>query len=105
MDFGSRLKELLNDRQLSQKDFAEDLSIAASTVGNYVRGIREPDYETLKRIASYFNISIDYLLGVQSNKTEDEKENELLLIFGNLTEPQRELWLEQGKLLMRHNRI
>ena len=47
MDFASRLKELLSDRNISQRDFASKIDIAASTAGNYIRGVREPDYETL----------------------------------------------------------
>ena len=48
MDFASRLKELLHDRGIAQKDFANGIDIAPSTAGNYVRGLREPDYETLR---------------------------------------------------------
>lgn len=68
MDFGNRLRVLLSDRNISQKNFAAEIGIAASTAGNYVNGVREPDYETLKRIAQYFQVSTDYLLGRTSVK-------------------------------------
>ena len=66
MDFGLKLKSLLVDHHLSQKEFANSINIASSTAGNYIRGEREPDYNTLKVIASYFQVSTDYLLGVDS---------------------------------------
>ena len=49
--FGDILRDLLEERNLSQKQMAEDLNISASAVGNYVRNNREPDFETLKKIA------------------------------------------------------
>ena len=48
MKFGDILRELLEEKELSQKQLAEDLNISASAVGNYVRNNREPDFETLK---------------------------------------------------------
>lgn len=101
MDFASRLKELLSDRNISQRDFASKIDIAASTAGNYIRGVREPDYETLKRIAAFFHVSTDYMLGVEQEKANDPLENELLLILRMLDQDQKELLLEQGKLLLK----
>ena len=63
--------------------------------------LREPDYETLKRIASFFHVSTDFLLGVENEKADDAIENELLLIFRALGQSQKELLLDQGKLLLK----
>ena len=101
MDFGSRLRELLHERNISQKDFAREMGIAPSTAGNYVNGLREPDYELLKRIARFFHVSTDFLLGVENEKADDAIENELLLIFRALGQSQKELLLDQGKLLLK----
>lgn len=46
MDFVIRLSNLFKERNVSQKDFAATISVAASTADNYIRGIREPDYAT-----------------------------------------------------------
>ena len=48
MNFGDILRELLEDRDLSQKQLADALNISASAIGNYVRNNREPDFGTLK---------------------------------------------------------
>ena len=61
MRFGETLRELLAEEGITQKQMAADLNIAASTLGNYIQNSREPDHETLKRIADYFDVSMDYL--------------------------------------------
>lgn len=101
MKFGDVLRDLLDERNLSQKQLADDLSISASAVGNYVRNNREPDFETLKKIAEYFRVSTDFLLDCQSHQEFGHEEQKLLQIFRTLTEDQKELYIEQGRLLIR----
>ena len=62
-DFSQRLKELRKKRKLTQKQLAENLGIATSTIIKYERGEREPNIQNIKRFAQYFEVSIDYLLG------------------------------------------
>lgn len=57
------LKELRENKQLTQATLAKQLNISPSTVAMYERGERNPDPEMLKKIANYFSVSIDYLLG------------------------------------------
>ena len=61
MNFSEKLRLLIDEENITQKQFANDSNIAPSTIGGYVQGISEPDFETLKRIALYFNVSADYL--------------------------------------------
>lgn len=103
MDFGSRLRELLHERNISQKDFAKEMGIAPSTAGNYVNGLREPDYESLKRIARFFHVSTDFLLGIEYEEVEDAELNELVLVFRSLDKKHRRFFLEQGKLLLKNS--
>ena len=58
-----RLKELRKQRQISQLKLALDLNMNQNTISRYETLEREADYETLIRIADYFDVSIDYLLG------------------------------------------
>ncbi len=101
LKFGNILRDLLEERNLSQKQLADDLNISASAVGNYVRNNREPDFETLKKIAKYFQVSTDFLLNYQSKQDFSYEEQKILQIFRKLTEDQKELYIEQGKLLIR----
>ena len=50
-------------RKISQLKLALDLNMNQNTVSRYENMEREADYETLIKIADYFNVSLDYLLG------------------------------------------
>ena len=58
-----RLKELRTHSNLSQQKMADVLGISRSAVAMWETGGSEPDNRTLEKIADYFNVSIDYLLG------------------------------------------
>ena len=61
---GDRLKILREERAVSQDQMAKDLGLSRLSVGNYERGVRTPEAETIIKMAEYFNTSTDYLLGV-----------------------------------------
>lgn len=65
MNFSERLKQLRKKNNLSQEGLAKKLGLARSTIAGYETPDkkREPDYETLKKLADFFDVSIDYLLG------------------------------------------
>lgn len=102
MKFGEVLRELLEDNDITQKQLAADLNLAPTTIGNYIRCFREPDFAILKLFATYFNVTTDYLLDFQSEATKDHKEDALLRLYRSLPAGYRELLLEEGKLLVRH---
>lgn len=70
--FGDRLKELRQQKQLTQNEFASILGIGRTTLSHYELNNREPDFEILEKIANYFDVSIDYLVGRSNIKTFDE---------------------------------
>ena len=63
-----RLKELREEKRLSQLRLAIALDLTQNTISRYENMEREADYQTLIKIADYFNISIDYLLGRTDEK-------------------------------------
>lgn len=69
--FGERIAELRNKRGLSQYALAEKLGFSRGKLANYEQGTRQPDYETLKKIANFFDVTTDYLLGVTDNPNSD----------------------------------
>jgi len=103
MTFGDTLRALMEEKNLTQKRLSADLNIAAPTLGNYVRGLREPDYETLKAIAAYFRVSVDYLLDYRSEQTASRLEDSLLRVFRQMTDEQQETFVEQGKVFVAQN--
>ena len=62
-DFSTVFKNLRKDNSLTQAEIAKKLGVAPSTVGMYERGQREPDFETLEKIAGYFSVNMNTLLG------------------------------------------
>lgn len=103
MRFGDILRNLINDRNITQKQLASDLNIAPSTLGNYIQDSREPDFQTLKDIANYFNVTVDYLIDNRSPYTKSRNEEELLRIYRSLSPEQQDLYLEQGKVFLKIN--
>ena len=77
---GRKLKSLREKKGLLQKELGDKLNISASTIGMYEQDRRDPDFETLKKIANFFNVSTDYLLDNTNNNNIDEelKEKEAL---------------------------
>jgi transcriptional regulator with XRE-family HTH domain len=63
MELGERLKELRLNKGLNQIDVANILKIERSTYGKYETGDSSPDYEKLLKLANFFEVSTDYLLG------------------------------------------
>lgn len=66
MVFCEVLKELISDRDISQVYLAEKLGITRSRLNNYISGRSEPGFDMLKDIASFFNVSVDQMLGRSS---------------------------------------
>lgn len=66
--FSDSLKTLREEHHLSQRQLADALGAAYSTIGMYESGQREPNYETLEIIADYFNVDMNYLLGKSNVK-------------------------------------
>ncbi|MFZ5974264.1 MAG: helix-turn-helix domain-containing protein [Bacillota bacterium] len=60
---GMRIRELRQNARLSQTQFANVLHVRNSTLSQYESGHRSPNDQIKRRIADYFNVSLDYLLG------------------------------------------
>lgn len=103
MKFGDILKELLEQHDITQKECARELNITAAALGNYIHNTREPDFGILVRIAEYFQVSTDYLLGHTTKQQLSHDEELLLHIFRSLTPDQKEFYLEQGKIFIKQN--
>ena len=58
-----RLKSLRSENKITQRKLANDLNCSYSTIALYETGHRNPDNDTLKKLADYFDVSTDYLLG------------------------------------------
>ena len=80
MAFGEKLYELLEDRDISQKEFAKILNIAPTTLNGYIKEKRQPDFELVKKISSVLNVSVDFLID-NSETAFNITSKELTLIY------------------------
>lgn len=77
---GERLSELRKDNGLTQRDLAEILGVSENSISLYERNINTPDDELKIKIANYFNVSLDYLLGA-TDKQIPLNRNETQFIY------------------------
>ena len=71
VDFSQRLKKVRMDRHLTQAQVARKIGVTASMVSSYETDIRLPSYDVMIRIADLFGVSVDYLLGRDSQRLLD----------------------------------
>lgn len=69
-NFTERLRQLRDESGKTQSQIAKELGLTPQAFSYFVNG-REPNYETLGKIADYFQVSVDYLLGRSDVKTAD----------------------------------
>lgn len=69
--FAERLRELRKGRGLTQKELGGQTGLSKAVVSKYETGMGYPSFDILIRIAQFFGVSTDYLLGASRNKTLD----------------------------------
>lgn len=67
---GDRIRKLRTEKELEQKELAQILQVHKGTVSNWENNKRIPDSEMLIKIANYFSVTTDYLLGNTNNRNE-----------------------------------
>ena len=110
MNFGERLKQLIEENNLTQRQLSRELNIAPTTLSGYANGYREPDFFTLTKFADYFNVSVDYLIGYSDNPyhtrtSRDQSAERLLYYYEKLSPDIRELLLDEARLLLKYNHL
>lgn len=67
MKFGNRLKQLREEKDLKQDELGKILNVSRQSISNYENGLRFPnDEEFLVKLANFFDVSLDYLLGISN---------------------------------------
>ncbi|EGL19519.1 MULTISPECIES: helix-turn-helix transcriptional regulator [Paenibacillus] len=64
---GDRIAQLREKHALTQEELANKLGISRAALSHYETSRREPDFETMNKIATFFKVSADYLLGRTTN--------------------------------------
>lgn len=71
INFGNKLKLLRLQDNMTQEQLAQKLNLTKSVISAYETGLRLPSYDVLIRIAKIFNVSTDYLLGLEHRQEVD----------------------------------
>lgn len=106
---GNRIKILREEKGLKQEDLAKEMSVSPSTIGMYEINKREPNNELVLKLAEFFNVSTDYLLGKSDirnpEKIDDDKINIGLSTkdYTPPTEEQQEKIEEYAKFVLKNN--
>lgn len=86
----NRLIGLRKEKKMTQREVADKLGIARTTYSGYENGSREPDNDTLQKLADFFGCTLDYLLGrseIKYNENKlDEKDRRAIDAYMNLPE-------------------
>lgn len=81
--FGENIKKLRKEKELTQETLAEFLGVSFQAVSKWERGETYPDITMLPVISSFFNVSVDELLGVNKSR-EEEQINEYLKLYEDM---------------------
>lgn len=92
--FSKRLRNLRENKGVNQEKLGAILGLSASTIGMYEQGRRQPDNDTLIKMADFFGVSVDYLLGKTEvknyiNPYDDELEEVLFSKAKDLTDDEK----------------
>ena len=68
MKFNSILKKLRTEKGISQRTLAKDIKVAPTAISCYEKGTKQPTLENVVKLAAYFGVSTDMLLGIDSTK-------------------------------------
>lgn len=71
-DFGSRLKQLRQEKRMTQEELGKILGKSKNNISQYETNKRQADDETKKQLAQFFNVSIDYLIGYSDIRNSNE---------------------------------
>lgn len=86
--FAANVKNLRKEIGITQTELAEKIFVNKSMISAYEKGKRMPSLDVLIQLSSIFNVSIDYLLGIQRNDINDK---ETSLDISGLNDKQRKI--------------
>ncbi|MGF6990381.1 transcriptional regulator with XRE-family HTH domain [Lachnospiraceae bacterium PM6-15] len=117
MDLGSKISNLRKKLKMNQREFAKAIGVSNGAVAMWETNKRQPDLETLLKLANFFNVSTDYLLGKEqtptniiteldspSEKAFSQEEQDVINYFRQLDKEDRQWIVGQMLDLIRKNK-
>ena len=107
---GNKIKLLREELNINQEELAKRINVSPSTIAMYETNKRQPNYETLSKLADIFNCTIDYLLGKSDKRNNDIDYDPDLLTIGlstkdyDISEEKKQQIEEFAKYVLKDNK-
>lgn len=100
--FGTKIRNLRAEQSLTQKELATRLNIPTSTLGTYEQDRSEPDILMIKKLATFFNVTSDYLLNLKLNDKGLDSDDRYILNsnFDRLNIVGKKLLVTQSEIMV-----
>lgn len=85
MNLNSKIKTLRREKKMTQQELADKLKIGKTTVSNYETGYSKPDTETLIEMSKVFNVSLNYLTGINNVKQDTNPEKYTVPVYSSIS--------------------
>lgn len=106
MSFGKNLERIRKDKKVSQTQLGAALGITQQMISSYEKEISSPNLDVLLKIAEYFNVSIDSLVGhIVNSSDSNTSKARFLRYFESLTELDREKCITIAKTIIADREI
>jgi HTH-type transcriptional regulator, competence development regulator len=92
---GDRLRRLRLEKKLTQEELGKKINVTKVSISGYENGNRTPDTETLQKLADFFNVTTDYLLGRTDNPNPPENDDKELGTLAKINQLIKEYGIEQ----------
>lgn len=105
--FSEQLKVLRNSRGLSQRDLCKIFCVSSGAIAMWETGKRQPDLSTLCKLADYFNVTVDYLLGREDKEKTPIQPHKTVVqaLFDELSPFEQGQIVERMKIMLEHRNI
>ncbi|MCG7406698.1 helix-turn-helix domain-containing protein [Paenibacillus sp. ACRRX] len=105
MTIGERLRRLRMSRKLSQEEVARHIGVTRSAYSHYEINSRQPVYDTIRKLAVLFDVSIDYLVNADNQDKQPVETQRLLQMWQSMDEHSREQTLSMMQHVMKHSEL
>lgn len=92
---GERLKQLRKEKNLTQSELGQKINVTKVSISGYESGNRTPDTDTLQRIADFFEVSTDYLLGRTNTPALSKEEMDEAEFQAFANDPELKRWYRE----------
>lgn len=98
MSMGNIIRELMEEKKMTQKELANEIKVTEASMSRYLKGERIPRIDVLVNIARVFNVSVEYLKGVEEVSGFDKIKRIVARNASSMTNEQK---LELAKMLLK----